>query len=222
MIECVVSSPYHFGKGIKRFRCEERIASDKRAFAQLLEAKFGVLKSQHEDYEEVINSSSINTYKITYFHDAFQAYIDIDTDDEEDWQEFLLTHPKKIKLRLLAENSGGDSDIHSAIVEKDTRTETPLPWGKVIILMFFQLSEALSVNMLFPIVPFLVRSFDEINENDSSEVSYYASILASTFNFAQFLSSFWWGSWSDVYGRRPVVKSYIHTALQTTTRKNRI
>ena len=87
----------------------------------------------------------------------------------------------------------------------DQHKETPLPRKKVVVLMLFQLSEALSINMLFPIVPFLVRGFDDIDENDSSEVSYYASIIASTFNFAQFLSSFWWGAYSDRFGRRPVM-----------------
>eukprot|EP00656_Telonema_subtile_P012420 TRINITY_DN16254_c0_g1_i1.p1 TRINITY_DN16254_c0_g1~~TRINITY_DN16254_c0_g1_i1.p1 ORF type:complete len:566 (-),score=107.24 TRINITY_DN16254_c0_g1_i1:30-1727(-) len=84
-------------------------------------------------------------------------------------------------------------------------SETPLPRKKVAVLMCIQLSESLSINMLFPIVPFMVRRFSEIDGNDSSQVSYYSSIIASTFNLAQFVSSFWWGSLSDRVGRRPVM-----------------
>ena len=83
--------------------------------------------------------------------------------------------------------------------------ETPLPRKQVFVLMCVQLSEALSINMLFPVVPFLVRSFPEVDSNDPSAVSSTASVVASCFNAAQFLSSFWWGSTSDRYGRRPTM-----------------
>ena len=83
--------------------------------------------------------------------------------------------------------------------------ETPLPRKQVFVLMCVQLSEALSINMLFPVVPFLVRSFPEVDGDDPSAVSSIASIVASAFNAAQFISSFWWGSASDRFGRRPTM-----------------
>jgi MFS family permease len=110
-------------------------------------------------------------------------------------------NPKRV-LRQGEEEGGLHSTEADASMEG---VETPLPRNEVIVLMCFSLSEALSINMLFPIVPFLVKSFEEIDETNSSEVTYYASIIASTFNAAQFVSSFWWGAYSDKYGRRPIL-----------------
>ena len=60
------------------------------------------------------------------------------------------------------------------VAEDETASEsqeTPLPRRQVAVLMCIQLSEALAVNMLYPIVPFMVRRFEEINADDPSEVS---------------------------------------------------
>ena len=50
------------------------------------------------------------------------------------------------------------------------KKDTPLPKGKVAVLAFIQLSEAVAITMLFPVVPFLVKGFAEVDATNSSEV----------------------------------------------------
>ena len=88
-------------------------------------------------------------------------------------------------------SEGSSGAVDTSVETSADSEETPLPRRKVAVLMCISLSESLSVNMLYPIIPFLVRRFPEVNQDDSSEVAYYASLIGSTFNMAQFVSSFW-------------------------------
>ena len=44
-------------------------------------------------------------------------------------------------------------------------------------------------------IGFMVEDFGIASS--TKEVGYYAGLIASTFNIAQFISSFWWGTLSD-------------------------
>ena len=57
--------------------------------------------------------------------------------------------------------------------------------------------------MLFPYLPFMVRDF-HLTEDDS-QIGYYAGYIASAFSLGQFISSFFWGWFSDRIGRKPVL-----------------
>lgn len=105
--------------------------------------------------------------------------------------------------------------------------ETPLPKFRVFVLLCITVSEGFSLNMLFPFVSYMVRSFGYTSAADVGrhaavcvcvcwrawraftrrvwQTSFYAAFVGSAFGFAQFLGSFYWGVLSDRYGRRPVL-----------------
>eukprot|EP00698_Gefionella_okellyi_P022023 TRINITY_DN7237_c0_g1_i1.p1 TRINITY_DN7237_c0_g1~~TRINITY_DN7237_c0_g1_i1.p1 ORF type:complete len:599 (-),score=131.00 TRINITY_DN7237_c0_g1_i1:38-1834(-) len=82
-------------------------------------------------------------------------------------------------------------------------TQTPLPKKKLAVLLIIQFSEPFFLTMLFPFVAFMVEGFNVSSTPEG--VGYFAGILASSFSFAQFLSSSLWGTLSDRWGRRPVL-----------------
>ena len=61
-----------------------------------------------------------------------------------------------------------------------------------------QLNEGYQLNTILPFVVFMIRDFDFSEES----VGLYAGLLTATFALCQFLSSYFWGWISDVYGRR--------------------
>eukprot|EP00002_Diphylleia_rotans_P009110 TRINITY_DN1911_c0_g1_i4.p1 TRINITY_DN1911_c0_g1~~TRINITY_DN1911_c0_g1_i4.p1 ORF type:complete len:490 (+),score=89.03 TRINITY_DN1911_c0_g1_i4:61-1530(+) len=71
---------------------------------------------------------------------------------------------------------------------------------KLLTMSVILLSESFSANMIFPLLPFMIRSFG-VAESDE-QVGYYAGYLASAFFVGQFLSSNLWGYVSDHYGRK--------------------
>lgn len=81
--------------------------------------------------------------------------------------------------------------------------ETPLPKKEMFVTACIYLSESFANSMLFPFVAFMVWDFGVAGS--PTEVGFYAGMLASSFSFAQFISSFWWGVWSDKVGRKRVL-----------------
>eukprot|EP00282_Hemiselmis_andersenii_P029024 CAMPEP_0169454446 /NCGR_PEP_ID=MMETSP1042-20121227/15282_1 /TAXON_ID=464988 /ORGANISM="Hemiselmis andersenii, Strain CCMP1180" /LENGTH=220 /DNA_ID=CAMNT_0009566519 /DNA_START=78 /DNA_END=737 /DNA_ORIENTATION=- len=79
---------------------------------------------------------------------------------------------------------------------------TPLPKMQMGCAILVLISEAACYSYLFPFVPFMVRSFGNIAEED---VGFYSGWIASSFMFGQFLSAFIWGYLSDLYGVKPVI-----------------
>ena len=66
--------------------------------------------------------------------------------------------------------------------------------------------------VLFPFVPFLVADTGVAAE----DVGYYAGLLASIFNIAQFFSAVWWGKLSDKIGRKPILYLSMASLAVTT------
>jgi MFS family permease len=83
-----------------------------------------------------------------------------------------------------------------------SQTPTPLPFKTMCILCFVILAEPISMTILFPFIYFMVRDFGIADEK---ETGYYVGFIASSFSFAQFLTSVFWGWTSDRIGRRPVL-----------------
>eukprot|EP00698_Gefionella_okellyi_P015467 TRINITY_DN4368_c0_g3_i1.p1 TRINITY_DN4368_c0_g3~~TRINITY_DN4368_c0_g3_i1.p1 ORF type:complete len:651 (-),score=140.30 TRINITY_DN4368_c0_g3_i1:2729-4681(-) len=79
---------------------------------------------------------------------------------------------------------------------------TPLPFKRMIVIRTMMLTEAFSLTMLFPYMQFMVRDFMNTN---AAETGYYSGFLASSFSIAQFVSSFFWGWFSDRFGRKPAL-----------------
>ena len=60
------------------------------------------------------------------------------------------------------------------------------------------MAEAVTVSVLFPFVPFMVRDFHVADTDE--KVGYYAGLIASCFFLAQFPGSLIWGMASDRCG----------------------
>jgi MFS family permease len=69
------------------------------------------------------------------------------------------------------------------------------------VLCIVVLSEPISFAILFPFVYFMVNGFG-IEEGN---IGYYVGFIASSFSFAQLLTSYFWGQLSDRFGRRPIL-----------------
>ncbi|XP_031560833.1 probable peptide/nitrate transporter At3g43790 [Actinia tenebrosa] len=78
---------------------------------------------------------------------------------------------------------------------------TTLKWKELLILFFALMSTAMSVTMLFPFLPAMVKHFGKTEE----ETGYYAGLIASAMFFGRFLASYFWGYLADKFGRRPIL-----------------
>lgn len=94
------------------------------------------------------------------------------------------------------------------------KSSTPLPKSNIylvitLVLLLVVFVEAMFNSMLYPFVAFMVHDFFYWLPRDDPEsdsiVSFYAGLVASCFSFAQFISAFFWGWFSDKIGRRPVL-----------------
>eukprot|EP01126_Amoeba_proteus_P036817 TRINITY_DN3763_c0_g1_i4.p1 TRINITY_DN3763_c0_g1~~TRINITY_DN3763_c0_g1_i4.p1 ORF type:complete len:325 (-),score=34.68 TRINITY_DN3763_c0_g1_i4:653-1627(-) len=83
----------------------------------------------------------------------------------------------------------------------EEKTITPLPYGKLFVLSCIGISESFSITMIFPFIANMVRDFGYPED----EIGFYAGWIASSFNIAQFMSSFGWGRVADRIGRRSVL-----------------
>ncbi|KAJ7595442.1 member of major facilitator superfamily multidrug-resistance, DHA1 sub-family [Mycena floridula] len=81
---------------------------------------------------------------------------------------------------------------------------TPLPWFQLSIVLFLQLAEPLTSQVIYPFAPQLIRDIG-ITEGDESRVGYYVGIMQSLFFLTQAFTVLHWSSLSDIVGRRPVI-----------------
>lgn len=56
---------------------------------------------------------------------------------------------------------------------------------------------------IFPYIYYMVRDFNITN--DETKISFYAGMVTSSFTFAEFSTSVFWGRLSDKIGRKPVL-----------------
>eukprot|EP01091_Cochliopodium_minus_P015672 TRINITY_DN5648_c0_g1_i1.p1 TRINITY_DN5648_c0_g1~~TRINITY_DN5648_c0_g1_i1.p1 ORF type:complete len:507 (-),score=122.96 TRINITY_DN5648_c0_g1_i1:69-1589(-) len=80
---------------------------------------------------------------------------------------------------------------------------TPLPVKQLFVLSTIIFAESFSITMIFPFLATMVLDFGIVES--TKEVGYYAGWIASSFNLAQFFSSFIWGRLSDMKGRKPIL-----------------
>jgi hypothetical protein len=76
--------------------------------------------------------------------------------------------------------------------EEVPRQETPLPLKPFFVICCVVLSEAFSVTMIFPFLADMVKDFGVAA--DDGEIGFYAGWIASSFNLAQFIAAFMWGT----------------------------
>ena len=87
-------------------------------------------------------------------------------------------------------------------MESSKKKSKVTPW-KLVGVFIVQLNESYQINMLFPFVVFMIRTFkDNIGEQS---IGYYAGMLTAAFCVCEFFSSFAFGKLSDYYGRQVVL-----------------
>eukprot|EP00386_Alphamonas_edax_P015626 GDKI01047699.1.p1 GENE.GDKI01047699.1~~GDKI01047699.1.p1 ORF type:complete len:103 (-),score=24.97 GDKI01047699.1:40-348(-) len=96
------------------------------------------------------------------------------------------------ETRQTATAAGGDKVV-----------ETPLPLFKLVILGLIVLGNTVSIWMIFPMVPFIVRHY--FPDLDEKEFGYKAGLVASAFSLGGLFGNTFWGMMSDAFGRRPVL-----------------
>ncbi|TFK75082.1 MFS general substrate transporter [Pluteus cervinus] len=84
--------------------------------------------------------------------------------------------------------------------------KTPLPWFQFSLVLFLQLSEPLTSNVIYPFAPQLIRDIG-ITHGNESQVGYYVGLMQSLFFLGQACTVLHWSRISDRVGRKPVILS---------------
>ncbi|KAG0694691.1 major facilitator superfamily domain-containing protein [Suillus ampliporus] len=84
------------------------------------------------------------------------------------------------------------------------RARTPLPWRQFSIILFLQLAEPLTSQVISPFAPQLIRDIG-ITNGDETRVGYYVGLMHSVFFATQALTVLHWSRISDHVGRKPVI-----------------
>lgn len=82
--------------------------------------------------------------------------------------------------------------------------KTKLPWGRIFIVMTCFLADALSITVVLPMAPFMVRRELHFAANgaDDGKIGYYSGLVAASYTLGQLLCFPQWGALSDRIGRR--------------------
>ncbi|KAG7089939.1 hypothetical protein E1B28_011568 [Marasmius oreades] len=94
------------------------------------------------------------------------------------------------------------SDEETPLLQKIERT--PIPWFQFSIVLFLQLAEPLTSQVIYPFTPQLIRDIG-ITHGDETKVGYYVGLLQSLFFLTQALTVLHWARISDRIGRKPVI-----------------
>ncbi|XP_058966222.2 uncharacterized protein [Pocillopora verrucosa] len=78
---------------------------------------------------------------------------------------------------------------------------TPLNWRLFSIVFLSSFCSAMSITILFPFLPAMVKSFG-ISDEDTG---YYAGVIASSMFIGRTAACYFWGLMTDRFGRRPVM-----------------
>ncbi|TBU63114.1 MFS general substrate transporter [Dichomitus squalens] len=105
---------------------------------------------------------------------------------------------------MTARHVGADEETPLLRSESRKRTKTPLPWDQFTILLFLQLAEPLTSQVIYPFAPELIRSLG-ITHGDETKVGYYVGVMQSIFFATQALTVLHWSRVSDHVGRKPVI-----------------
>ncbi|KAF9441801.1 major facilitator superfamily multidrug-resistance, DHA1 sub-family [Macrolepiota fuliginosa MF-IS2] len=97
-----------------------------------------------------------------------------------------------------------ETDEETPLLQGPTKKKTPLPWFQFTIVLFLQLGEPLTAQVIYPFAPQLIRDLGITNGNES-KVGYYVGIMQSLFFFTQACTVLHWSRLSDRVGRKPVI-----------------
>ncbi|KAK2460149.1 hypothetical protein APHAL10511_007828 [Amanita phalloides] len=88
--------------------------------------------------------------------------------------------------------------------EQNKKSPTPLPLFQFCIVLFLQLAEPLTSQVIYPFTPDLIRNIGITNGNEK-KVGYYVGVMQSLFYLTQAVTVLHWSRVSDIIGRKPVI-----------------
>ncbi|KAG0699160.1 major facilitator superfamily domain-containing protein [Suillus ampliporus] len=89
-------------------------------------------------------------------------------------------------------------------VQQQKKARTPLPLRQFSIILFLQLAEPLTSQVIAPFAPQLIRDIG-ITDGDETRVGHYVGLMFSLFFVAQAVTVLHWSRLSDHIGRKPVI-----------------
>ncbi|KAG1733578.1 major facilitator superfamily domain-containing protein [Suillus paluster] len=95
-----------------------------------------------------------------------------------------------------------ETPLLQSVQQKKART--PLPWRQFSIILFLQLAEPLTSQVISPFAPQLIRDIG-ITNGDETRVGHYVGLMHSLFFATQALTVLHWSRISDHIGRKPVI-----------------
>eukprot|EP01135_Chromosphaera_perkinsii_P006548 Nk52_evm20s539 gene=Nk52_evmTU20s539 len=97
-----------------------------------------------------------------------------------------------------------DNDHHSMNLNsnRDLEGKARAPLFPLVFIGLVESADAANVAVLWPLMPFLVASFEGVSEAD---VGYYSGLVASSYSLGQLFSNYFWGYASDRFGARVVL-----------------
>ncbi|KAJ6617519.1 MFS general substrate transporter [Mycena sp. CBHHK59/15] len=84
------------------------------------------------------------------------------------------------------------------------RKSTPLPKFQLFILLWVQLAEPLTSQVIYPFINKLVGELP-ITGGDEEKIGYYAGLIESLFFVTEAFTVLQWSRWSDHIGRKPIL-----------------
>ncbi|KAG6876999.1 hypothetical protein C0993_011152 [Termitomyces sp. T159_Od127] len=96
------------------------------------------------------------------------------------------------------------ADEETPLLQEQLKKRTPIPWGQFTIVMFLQLTEPLTSQVIYPFAPQLIRDVG-ITNGDETQVGYYVGLMQSLFFLTQAFTVLHWSRMSDFIGRKPVL-----------------
>ncbi|KZT20436.1 member of major facilitator superfamily multidrug-resistance, DHA1 sub-family [Neolentinus lepideus HHB14362 ss-1] len=102
--------------------------------------------------------------------------------------------------------SSQNADEETPLLPQEQRKKkpTPIPWAQFSIVLFLQLAEPLTSQVIYPFTPDLIRNVG-ITHGDETKVGHYVGLLQSLFFATQALTVLHWSRISDHVGRKPVI-----------------
>ncbi|XP_059312332.1 protein ZINC INDUCED FACILITATOR-LIKE 1-like isoform X3 [Lycium ferocissimum] len=88
-------------------------------------------------------------------------------------------------------------------VELHKASQTGLPIKELFTMWFIVLGTALPISSLFPFLYFMIRDFHIAKREE--DIGSYAGYVGSAFMLGRALTSVFWGTVADKYGRKPVI-----------------
>ncbi|KAF8071652.1 member of major facilitator superfamily multidrug-resistance, DHA1 sub-family [Lyophyllum atratum] len=96
------------------------------------------------------------------------------------------------------------ADEETPLLHPRPRKSTPIPWRQYSIILFIQLAEPLTSQVIYPFAPQLIRDIG-ITHGNEAQVGYYLGLMQSIYYMTQAMTVIHWSRISDHVGRKPII-----------------